>query len=92
MLMMFDMIIKNTHLATPDACTHITHSVVVTDVGMLIIWICITRLSSVPHHFVSIFCIATNESTSTRGCNHFITIERENTILTKGSKYLPIEA
>ena len=75
MLVVSDMLIKYCHLTATYACTYITHTVVETDSRMLIVWICITSLSSIPHNLVYILCIAADEGTTTRSSNHLISIE-----------------
>lgn len=62
MLMMLDMRIENSHLASTDTCTNIGHTIVVANGRMLIVRISIARLRSIPHNLIGILRFATNES------------------------------
>ena len=62
MLMMLDMRIENSHLTATDTCANIGHTIVVANGRMLIVWISIARLRSIPHNLIGILRFATNES------------------------------
>ena len=62
MLMMLDMRIKNSHLASTDTCANIGHTIVVADGSVLVVWIGITSLCRIPHNLIGILRFATNES------------------------------
>ena len=83
--MMSNMILENSHLTTADTRTNIRHTIVVANLGMLVVRISITCLCSVPHNVVGILVITANKCTSTRGSNHLISIEREHTETAKGT-------
>ena len=76
MLMMGDMVISHRHLTAPDTCAYITHTVVVTDLLMLIIRVALTVLGSIHHHLAPRIVIRGDQRTATRGGNHLIAVER----------------
>ena len=86
------MIIEHLHLTTTNTCTHVTHTVVVTDFRMLIIRVRIARLSSVPHNIVCILLVTANQRTTTRSRNHLVAVERQHTKTTERTQHLTIEA
>ena len=59
---------------------------------MLIVWICVTSLCSIPHYIILWVGISTNQGTTTRGSDHLVAIERENTELAKCTEHLTIVA
>lgn len=62
MLMMLDMRIENSHLAATDTCANIGHTIVVADGSVLVVRICVTSLSGIPHYLIGILGIAANKS------------------------------
>ena len=58
---------------------------------MLVVWICITGLSSIPHDFIRLFWISTDKCTSTRGCNHLVPVEREYSVAAKSAEDLSVK-
>ena len=65
MLVVSDMRVKYGHLTATNTGTYIRHTVIVSGSSMLIIGICITGLSSIPHDFICLFWIPTDKCTST---------------------------
>ena len=90
-LMVSNVLIEYRHLTTTNTRAYIWHTIVETDSCMLIVRICITGLSSVPHDCVCILSITTNQSTTTWSSNHLVTIEWEYTKLTESTKDLTVE-
>ena len=90
--MMSDMCIQNSHLTTSDTCTYVWHTVVVTNLCMLVVGISITGLSCMPHHVVGIFPVLADESTTTRSSNHLIAIKWKDTKASKGTENPAVEA
>ena len=89
---MSKVVIYHRHLSTTNASTNVRHTIVVTYLLMLIVWVAFTILSCVHHYLSPMLLILCDKRTTTRSSNHLITIERQHTILTKGSKHLSFVA
>ena len=92
MLMMFEMVVDYGHLSAADTGTDITHAVVIADSLVLVIGISLTGLGGIPHDFISGLFVGADQSTTATGGNHLVAIEREDTVLTKGTQHLAIES
>ena len=90
MLMMSDMIIYHSHLATTYTCTDVTHTIVVANLLMLIVWIAFTILGGIHHNLAPSILIRRNQRTTTTGCYHLISIKAKHTILTECTQHLTL--
>ena len=72
------MFIEDKHLPTTDTRTNIAHTVVVTDMGMLVMRSGITSLRSVELCLSGLLFRTTDQSTSPGSRDHLVAIERES--------------
>ena len=83
---------QHRHLSATDAGADIREAVVVSDGGMVVVRIGITRLGGIPHDLRRVRLRATDQRSSARGGDHLISIEREDTKPSEGAQHLTIIA
>ena len=89
--MMGNMFVEDFHLSTTNACTDITHTIIVAHSFVMIVRISLSSLSSIPHDTIAGFAIRTDQRTSTRRGNDLVAIERQDTVTTKSTDDTPFE-
>ena len=86
--MMRDMIIHHRHLSPTDTGTDVTHTIVISNLLMLIIRITLTILRGIHHNLAPMLLILSDERTTSRSSNHLVTVERQHAILSECAQHL----
>src|SRR5690606_40168721 len=85
-------VINNFHLAAPDSCTYIAHSIVVTQIGMLVMRCVIARLCGKKYGFLFILFFLNNQSTPTGSSDNFISIETQYGNISEGPTFFSFKS
>ena len=91
MAVMRNMLIQHSHLTTTDAGTNITHTIIVTDLFMLVMRERFTSLRSIKHSLLLGAFIRNNQSPATRSSDHLITVKRQHAKGTESTALLPLK-
>ena len=88
MFVMSNMLVDDGHLAATDTGTNVTHTVVETNLLMLVVGIALAILGGIHHNLAPLFFVVGNQGTATRSGNHLVAIETQHAIFSKCSQYL----
>ena len=79
--MMGKMIINYGHLTTANTSAYVTHTVVETNVLMLVVWERFAGLGGIEKNALGSFLIGTDECAAATGSNHLVAVERHHAIV-----------
>ena len=82
------MVIQHSHLPAADTCTDVRHSVVVSNLLVLVVRITLAVLRGVHHNLAPVLLILGDESAAARSSYHLVAVEREYAILTERTQHL----
>ena len=91
MAVMRNMLIQYGHLTTTDTRTNITHTIIVTDLFMLVMRERFTSLRSIKHRLLLGAFIRNDQSPATRSSDHLITIKRQHAKGTESTAFLSLK-
>ena len=81
---------QNSHLPPSNTSKHIAHSIIVADVGMLVMRCRVSGLGGKKSGFLYPILVVRNQSPTARSGNNFISIKRQNSHIPKTTHHLAI--
>ena len=88
--MVGDMFACDGHLPSADACTDITHAIVITNLLVQIVRSRLTSLRGKEHDAFLRFFVRANQCTATAGGYHLIAVETHDTEMSEGASHAPL--
>jgi len=91
MAVMGNMIFQHSHLTTTDTSTNITHTIIITNLFMLVMRERFTSLRSIKHCLLLGAFIRNDQSPATRSSDHLITVKRQHAKGTESTTLPPLK-
>ena len=85
--MVSDMFARNSHLSATNTCTNVTHAIVIADFLVQVVGLGFASLSGEEHDAFLRFFVGTNQSSTTTGGYHLVTVEAHDAKLTESTRH-----